>query len=191
MTGPGRSPHESAGGDCADDRARTFSDIKDLADPAFKRIALGDPAAVRPECTRERTLEKEGLWFALQSRDIVPTSACAGRWPPSKRERRTPLSWYRTDALIARRAKIAWLVPLERGPRIVYPAAMIRRGGDTTEVQRFVTFLRGEAGRECSPGSNSHPRERAGDRWTYSGTHVVHHGRRRRATGLMLPPGCC
>jgi molybdate transport system substrate-binding protein len=128
-----------------DDRARTFSDIKDLADPAFKRIALGDPAAVPAGVYAREYLEKEGLWSALQPR-IVPTVSVRGALAAVETGAADAAIVYRTDALIARRAKIAWLVPLERGPRIVYPAAMIRRGGDTTEGQRFVTFLRGEAG---------------------------------------------
>jgi molybdate transport system substrate-binding protein len=128
-----------------DDRPRTFSDVKDLADPAFKRIAIGDPAAVPAGVYAKQYLEREGVWSTVQSR-IVPTVSVRGALAAVETGAADAAIVYRTDALVARRATIAWLVPLERGPRIAYPAAVIRRGVDTTETKRFVAFLRGEAG---------------------------------------------
>ena len=60
-----------------DDRARTFSGIKDLADPTYKRIALGDPAAVPAGVYAREYLEKEGLWESLQAR-VVPAVSVRG-----------------------------------------------------------------------------------------------------------------
>ena len=42
-----------------DDRPRTFSDVRDLADPAFKRIAIGDPAAVPAGVYAKQYLERK------------------------------------------------------------------------------------------------------------------------------------
>src|SRR5882672_5968729 len=53
------------------DRPRTFRSAREIADPAFKRIAIGDPAAVPAGVYAKQYLEKEGLWAAIQSR-IVP-----------------------------------------------------------------------------------------------------------------------
>ena len=44
------------------DRPRTFKSIREIADPAFKRIAIGDPAAVPAGVYAKQYLEKEGLW---------------------------------------------------------------------------------------------------------------------------------
>ena len=65
------------------DRPRTFASIAQIADPAFRRIALGDPAAVPAGVYAKQYLEKEGLWEAVQAR-VVPTGqrarrACRGR----------------------------------------------------------------------------------------------------------------
>ena len=111
-----------------------FKSVREIADPAFKRIAIGDPAAVPAGVYAKQYLEKEGLWAAVQAR-IVPTgsvraalaavesgAADAGDRLSNRRPRR------------AASATVAWVVPADRGPRIVYPAAIVRdderiRGG--------------------------------------------------------------
>ncbi len=128
-----------------DDRARTFSGIKDLADPTYKRIALGDPAAVPAGVYAREYLVKEGLWESLQAR-VVPAVSVRGALSAVESGAADAAIVYRTDAMVARRARIAWLVPLDRGPRILYPAALIRRDASNVEAQRFLTFLRSDAG---------------------------------------------
>jgi molybdate transport system substrate-binding protein len=53
---------------------------------------------------------------------------------------------YRTDARIALRATVAWVVPVSDGPRIRYPAAVIRTSSTPDEAQRLIDFLRSAAG---------------------------------------------
>jgi ABC-type Fe3+ transport system substrate-binding protein len=53
----------------------------------------------------------------------------------------------RTDRQRARRtlgATVAWIVPADRGPRIVYPAAIVRTSAASEEAKRFLDYLRGE-----------------------------------------------
>jgi molybdate transport system substrate-binding protein len=52
---------------------------------------------------------------------------------------------YRTDARLSTRASIAWLVPADRGPKVVYPAAIVRTSTQPAESQRFIDFLRSAA----------------------------------------------
>src|SRR5258708_15431062 len=56
------------------DRPRTFKSIREIAEPAFKRIAIGDPAAVPAGVYAQQYLETEGLWTAVETR-IVPTGS--------------------------------------------------------------------------------------------------------------------
>src|SRR2546423_1199300 len=53
---------------------------------------------------------------------------------------------YRTDARMATRATIAWIVPADRGPTIVYPAGIVRASKEPGEARRFIDFLRSAAG---------------------------------------------
>ena len=124
------------------DRPRMFGGIKDLADPAFRRIAIGDPAAVPAGVYAKQYLEKEGLWTALSSR-IVPAGSVRAALTAVESGAVDAAIVYRTDARVALRAAVAWVVAADRGPRIVYPAAVVRTSKHPAEAQRFLDFLRG------------------------------------------------
>jgi molybdate transport system substrate-binding protein len=124
------------------DRPRTLTGIGQIADAAFKRIAIGDPVAVPAGVYAKQYLEKEGLWAALQAR-VVPTGSVRAALAAVESGAVDAAIVYRTDARVARRATVAWVVPLERGPRIVYPAAIMRASPNAAEAARFLDFLRG------------------------------------------------
>ena len=126
------------------DRPRTFSSIAQIADPAFRRIAIGDPAAVPAGVYAKQYLEKEGLWAAVQAR-IVPTGSVRAAVAAVESGAADAAIVYRTDARVALRATVAWVVPAGRGPRIVYPAAIIRASKNAEEAARFLDYLRGAA----------------------------------------------
>lgn len=125
------------------DRPRTFTSIREITDPAFKRIALGDPVAVPAGVYAKQYLEKEGLWPALAAR-VVPTSSVRAALTAVSSGGVDAALVYRTDARVAAGATVAWVVPAERGPRIVYPAAIMRDAA-MPDTQRFLDFLRGDA----------------------------------------------
>jgi len=52
---------------------------------------------------------------------------------------------YRTDARVALRATVAWVVSADRGPRIRYPAAILKSAADATAAQRFLDYMRSNA----------------------------------------------
>ena len=126
------------------DRPRTFTGIGQLTDPAFRRIAIGDPAAVPAGVYAKQYLEKEGLWTAVQAR-IVPTASVRAALASVESGAADAAIVYRTDARVALRATVAWIVPLDRGPRIVYPAAIVRGSKNADAAARFLDFLRGAA----------------------------------------------
>ena len=123
------------------DRPRTFSRIAQIADPAFRRIAIGDPAAVPAGVYAKEYLEKEGLWAAVQPR-IVPTGSVRAALAAVESGAADAAIVYRTDARNALRASVAWVVAADRGPRIVYPGAVIRGSKQAVEAKRFLDFLR-------------------------------------------------
>ncbi len=128
-----------------DDRSRTFAGIRDLLDPAFRRIAIGDPEAVPAGVYAKAYLEREGVWEPLRSR-IVPTASVRAALASVESGAADAAIVYRTDARMSNRASVAWLVPLDRGPRILYPAARVRGSPATSEAAKFVVFLQSDAG---------------------------------------------
>lgn len=124
-----------------DDRARRFGSARDLADPAIRRIAIGDPAAVPAGVYAKAYLEQIGLWTALKSR-LVPSGSVRLALAAVESGAADAAIVYRTDIPLAPRAREAFVVPLDQGPRIVYPAAVIRSGRSPDAARRFLAFLR-------------------------------------------------
>jgi len=125
------------------DRPRTFTDIREITDAAFKRIAIGDPAAVPVGVYAKQYLEREGLWRAIEAR-LVPTGSARAALAAVEAGAVDAAIVYRTDVRVALRATVAWVVPADRGPRIVYPAAIIRATTAGDASKRFLDFLRGD-----------------------------------------------
>jgi molybdate transport system substrate-binding protein len=125
------------------DRPRTFTRFGEIADPAFKRIAIGDPAGVPAGVYAKAYLQKEGLWPALEPR-IVPTGSVRAALAAVEAGAADAAIVYRTDVRISPKATIAWLVSAADGPRIVYPGAIIKTTTAADEAQRFLDFLRSD-----------------------------------------------
>jgi molybdate transport system substrate-binding protein len=123
------------------DRPRQLRSARELADPAFKRIALGDPAAVPAGVYARQYLERLGIWPQIQSR-IVPTASVRLALASVEAGAVDAAVVYRTDLAAAGQARAAFIVPVAEGPKIVYPAALLRRGANRDEAARFLRFLR-------------------------------------------------
>jgi len=123
------------------DRPRTFKSVREIADPAFKRIALGDPAAVPAGVYAKEYLQKEGLWTEIEPR-VVPAGSVRAALAAVESGAADAAIVYRTDARVSLRATVAWVVPADRGPRIRYAAAIIRTSANAAEAQRFLDYLR-------------------------------------------------
>jgi molybdate transport system substrate-binding protein len=124
------------------DRPRTIRSARELADPGFKRIALGDPAAVPAGVYAKAYLEKIGVWPAIAAK-IVPSSSVRLALAAVENGAADAAIVYRTAIATARRATLALSIPIAEGPRIVYPAAVIRTGRNREGARQFLTWLRG------------------------------------------------
>jgi molybdate transport system substrate-binding protein len=125
------------------DRPRRFRSIQDLANPVFKRIAIGDPAAVPAGVYAKQYLEAQGLWQAIHAR-IVPAGSVRAALAAVETGAADAGIVYRTDARLALHASIAWVVSASDGPPIVYPGAVISTSMHTSDAQKFLDFLRSD-----------------------------------------------
>ena len=123
-----------------DDRPRRFSSARDLADRAVRRVALGDPAAVPAGVYAKAYLEKLGIWAEI-ARKVVPSGSVRLALAAVENGAADAAIVYKTDIATARRAREAFVVPAAEGPRIVYPAAVVRGGHNAGGGGRFLQFL--------------------------------------------------
>jgi molybdate transport system substrate-binding protein len=125
------------------DRPGVLRSARDLAGPAFKRIALGDPTAVPAGVYAKAYLAKLGIWPAVEGR-VVPAASVRLALAAVENGAADAAIVYRTDVATARRARLAFVIPVSDGPRIVYPAAIIRTGRNRDGAIRFLKWLQGE-----------------------------------------------
>jgi molybdate transport system substrate-binding protein len=124
-----------------DDRPRRFSSARELTDPAIRRIALGDPAAVPAGVYAKAYLEQLGVWEQIVSK-VVPSGSVRIALAAVENGAADAAIVYKTDIATARRARAAFVVPAAEGPRIVYPAAVVRGALNPAGARRFLEFLR-------------------------------------------------
>ncbi len=123
------------------ERAAFVRDEFAKAPAEIRRLAMGDPAAVPAGVYARRYLEQQGLWKAYESR-IVPTTNVRAALTAVDTGGADAAIVYVTDAAAAKHAVVALAVPVDKGPRIVYPAAILRSASHRTDAERFLTFLR-------------------------------------------------
>ena len=128
------------------DRARTLHAVDELLAPTFRRIAVGDPAAVPVGVYTREYLERLGLWAAFQPR-IVPTVNVRAALAAVDSGNADAAFVYATDAPLAAHASIAFTVPAAQAPPIRYPGAVITGGANGDGGWRFLRFLQSDAGR--------------------------------------------
>lgn len=91
---------------------------------AVGRLALADPQAVPAGVYARTWLQSLGLWDGLRP-SVVPTLNVRAALSAVESENADAGIVYRTDAALSRRVRVAFEVPRERGPAIVYPLASI------------------------------------------------------------------
>jgi len=122
------------------DRARRLASVRDLIDPGFARIAVGDPDAVPVGVYARQYLESVGLWAALGPR-LVPVTSVRAAVGAVENGGADAAIVYRTDARLSSIVAIAFEVPLDAGPAIRYPAAVVRATKRPEAARAFLRYL--------------------------------------------------
>lgn len=124
------------------DRAAPIATPRDLAGPAFRRIAIGEPHSVPAGVYARQYLERLHLWDALRSK-LIPTGTVRVALAAVEAGNADAAFVYRTDARTTSRARIAFAVPIEEGPAIRYPAAVVKHATHAEQARRFLAYLTG------------------------------------------------
>jgi molybdate transport system substrate-binding protein len=124
-------------------RALRFNSLEDLKDPKTERIAIADPLLAPAGLYAKNTLMRLDVWNAIEDKLVFGADV------------RTTMAYvetgnadvafvYATDAALADKLSIAFLVPTDSLEPIIYPAAIIAKPYQPINAYRFLDFLMGE-----------------------------------------------
>ena len=110
---------------------------------AVRRLAMADPAQAPAGIYAKQWLLAQGLWAALSPR-VLPAQDVRAALAAVEAGSADAAIVYRTDLRAASKARLAFAVPEEEGPAIVYPVARLAASKHCREADAFVAFLAGE-----------------------------------------------
>jgi len=113
---------------------------KDLLTPDVKRIALADPSAVPAGVYSKQYLESERLWDRVE-RKVIPVLDVRATLASVESGNVEAGFVYKTDAALSKKVKIVYEVPVNKGPRIIYPVAVLRDSKKKQAAHDFMSVL--------------------------------------------------
>jgi molybdate transport system substrate-binding protein len=130
----------------AADSELKLASAQDLASAKVQRLALAEPETVPAGLYARNFLRKQGLWEAVVGK-TVPVENVRAVLAAVESGNVDAGIVYKTDALISRKVRVAFEVPPGDGPRISYPVAVVRGGGNPAGAARFLALLTSPAGK--------------------------------------------
>ena len=125
-----------------DDSKLTIGSPEELISKAEK-IAIANPRAVPAGIYTKQYLSSLGLWDKLESK-MVPTEDVRAALAAVESGNVDAGFVYKTDADISLKVKIAFSVPVEKGPAIRYPVAIIKEAKNKSAAEDFLRYLESE-----------------------------------------------
>lgn len=112
-----------------------------------QKIAIADPRAVPAGIYTKEYLGGLGLWEKLESK-MVPTENVRAALAAVESGNVDAGFVYKTDANISKKVKVAFSVPVAKGPPIRYPIAIVKETKDKSAAGNFLRYLQSESGRK-------------------------------------------
>ena len=113
-----------------------------LTNPAVRRVALGDPAAVPAGVYARQWLERLDLWTSLEGR-IVPSGSVRAALSAVETGNADAAIVYLTDAHGRTSVTVSYVVPVEDAPAIIYPGAIVASSKASDRARHYLDWLRG------------------------------------------------
>lgn len=123
-----------------------LADLKDLASPEVKRVALGKPETVPVGRYTQEALTRAGLWETLKPKFIYGESVRQVLDYVSRGEVDAGFV-FATDAAIAK-GKVKTLAGVQGHQPIIYPVALVAASPNKALAQSFVDFILSPAAQE-------------------------------------------
>lgn len=130
------------------DSKLSISSPKDLVKPDIKRIALAEPSSVPVGVYTRKYLSDENLWDQIKTK-IVPVQDVRATLAAVDSGNVEAGFVYKTDAADSKKVKIVYEVPVEKGPRITYPVAIVKESKHKAAARDLIRYLQSPAGKEA------------------------------------------
>ncbi|GAA5119643.1 molybdate ABC transporter substrate-binding protein [Luteolibacter yonseiensis] len=113
---------------------------EDLLKGDIRRLSLGDPKAVPAGVYAKEWLEKAGLWKKLEPK-VAPAENVRAAMAVVESGNAEAGIVYKTDAAISKKVRIALAIPATEGPKITYPAAVVKDSRQPDAARKFLVYL--------------------------------------------------
>jgi molybdate transport system substrate-binding protein len=119
---------------------------KDLLKPEVKRIALAAPP-VPVGAYSSKYLEAEGLWDKIKPK-VVPVQDVRATLASVESGNVEAGFFYKTDAAVSKKVKIVYEVPIDKGPKITYPVAIVKESKQKDAARDFMNYVSSPAAKD-------------------------------------------
>ena len=130
------------------DSKLAISAPKDLLRADVKRIALAEPSSVPVGVYSSRYMTDQGLWDRLKPK-IVPVQDVRATLASVESANVEAGFVYKTDAALSKKVKIVFEVPIEKGPKITYPVAIVKESKRKDAARDFMNYVQSPAAKKA------------------------------------------
>lgn len=120
---------------------------KDLLKAEVKKIALAEPSSVPVGVYTKTYLTGDGLWNKVEGK-IVPVQDVRATLASVESANVEAGFVYKTDAAISKKVKIVFEVPIDKGPKITYPVAIVKDSKRKDAARDFLNYVQTSAGKD-------------------------------------------
>ena len=121
---------------------------KDLLKSEVKKIALAEPSSVPVGVYSKTYLSDEGLWNQVDSK-LVPVQDVRATLASVESGNVEAGFVYKTDTAISKKVKIVYEVPVDKGPKITYPAAIVKESKHKDAARDFMNYLQSPTAKDA------------------------------------------
>jgi len=121
---------------------------KDLLKADVKKIALAEPSSVPVGVYSSKYLTDEGLWDQVKPK-IVPVQDVRATLASVESGNVEAGFVYKTDAAVSKKVKIVYEVPIDKGPKITYPVAIVKESKRKDAARNFMNYVQSPAAKDA------------------------------------------
>jgi molybdate transport system substrate-binding protein len=130
------------------DSKLAISSPKDLLKADIKRIALAEPSSVPVGVYSSKYLTDEGLWDQVKPK-VVPVQDVRATLASVESGNVEAGFVYKTDAAVSKKVKIVYEVPIDKGPTIVYPVAIVKESKRKEAARDFLNYVQSPVAKDA------------------------------------------